>query len=292
MFCVILVLWWQKIKAMNYIEISFAIEPQTPFQDILIAELAEIGFESFEETENGLLAYIQETVFNEKMLSNLDILTNDLVKIEYSSKLIPAQNWNAVWESNYDSVIIDERCYIRAPFHPSKPDVEFELLIEPQMSFGTAHHETTSNMISLLLKEDVKGKSLLDMGCGTAVLAILAHKKGASPVFAIDNDEWAYRNSIDNIAKNNTNDIIVQQGDAALLEGKDFEIIFANINKNILLADMESYSHCLNKGGKLFMSGFYQSDLEDIKAKASSLELEYTTHIVKNEWVAAKFVKQ
>ncbi len=280
------------MTTMNYIELKFSIQPQTPFQDILISELAEIGFESFEETENGLLAYIQEPDFNEKALSDLDILSNDLVKINYSSKQIPAQNWNALWESNYDSVIIDDRCYIRAPFHPSKPDVEFELLIEPQMSFGTAHHETTSNMISLLLKEDVSGKSLLDMGCGTGVLAILAHKKGASPIFAIDNDEWAYKNSIDNVAKNDSKDITVLLGDASLLSGKYFDIVFANINKNILLADMESYALSLNKGGKLFMSGFYLSDLEDIKSKASSLGLDYITHLAKNEWVAAKFVKR
>jgi ribosomal protein L11 methyltransferase len=276
---------------MNYIELKFSINPQTPFQDILIAELAEIGFESFEETDNGLLAYIQELAFDEKVLSNLDILNNALVKISYSVKQIPAQNWNAVWESNYNSVLIDERCYIRAPFHPSKPDVEFELLIEPQMSFGTAHHETTSNMISLLLNEDVAGKSFLDMGCGTAVLAILAYKKGASPIFAIDNDEWAYRNSIDNIAKNNIQDIQVFQGDAALLAGKSFDIIFANINKNILLSDMNIYSQSLNKNGKLFMSGFYRNDLKDISEKAAQLGLEYSTHIVDNEWVAAMYTK-
>lgn len=277
---------------MDYIEIKFSIQPQTPFQDLLISELAEIGFESFEETENGLLAYIQEPSFNQKELTDLDILSNDLVKIEYTTRQIPAQNWNALWESNYDSVIIDERCYIRAPFHPSKPDVEFELLIEPQMSFGTAHHETTSNMISLLLKEDVSGKSFLDMGCGTGVLAILAHKKGASPIFAIDNDEWAYKNSVDNVVKNDCNDITVQLGDASLLQGKYFDVLFANINKNILLANMESYTQSLNKGGKLFMSGFYLSDLDDIKSKASSLGLDYITHLVKNEWVAAKFVKR
>ncbi|MDA3906205.1 MAG: 50S ribosomal protein L11 methyltransferase [Bacteroidales bacterium] len=276
---------------MNYIELKFSINPQTPFQDILIAELAEIGFESFEETKDGLLAYIQEHAFDEKKLSNLDILNNALVKISYSVKQIPAQNWNAVWESNYNSVLIDERCYIRAPFHPSKPDVEFELLIEPQMSFGTAHHETTSNMISLLLNEDVAGKSFLDMGCGTAVLAILAYKKGASPIFAIDNDEWAYRNSIDNIAKNNIQDIQVFQGDAALLAGKSFDIIFANINKNILLSDMNIYSQSLNKNGKLFMSGFYRNDLKDISEKAAQLGLEYSTHIVDNEWVAAMYTK-
>jgi ribosomal protein L11 methyltransferase len=275
---------------MNYIELRFSIEPQNPFQDILIAELAEIGFESFDETEDGLLAYIQETSFDEKLFSTLSILNNNLVQIHYKTKQIPAQNWNAVWESNYDSVVIDNRCYIRAPFHPSNPEIEYELLIEPQMSFGTAHHETTANMISMLLNEDVKGKSVLDMGCGTGVLAILAQKKGASPVCAIDNDEWAYRNSIDNVAKNNAHPIQVLQGNATLLDGKKFDIIFANINKNILLTDMESYSKSLNTDGKLFMSGFYNNDLSDIKVKAKQLGLAYLNHIVKNEWIAVRFL--
>jgi ribosomal protein L11 methyltransferase len=276
---------------MNYIEIKFSIQPQTPFQDILIAELAEIGFESFDETEAGLLAYIQEPLFKEQQINSLSILNNDLVKINFTKKSIQDENWNAVWESNYDSVVIDERCYIRAPFHPSKPEVEFELLIEPQMSFGTAHHETTANMISLLLKEDVRGKSFLDMGCGTGVLAILAHKKGASIICAIDNDEWAYRNSIDNVAKNEASGISVYQGDAALLSDKKFDVIFANINKNILLADMETYTKSLNKEGVLFMSGFYENDLSDITDKAKQLKMTYSNHLVKNEWVAVKFIK-
>lgn len=275
---------------MNYIELSFSVEPQTPFQDILMAELAEIGFESFDETEAGLLAYIQEPIFDKEQVKNLSILTNDLVKINFTEKAIQDENWNAVWESNYDSVVIDDRCYIRAPFHPSKPEVEFELLIEPQMSFGTAHHETTANMISLLLKEDVARKSFLDMGCGTGILAILAYKKGASTICAIDNDEWAYRNSIDNVAKNNCKGIRVYQGDAALLSDKKFDIIFANINKNILLADMETYVLSLNKNGKLFMSGFYENDLSDIKAKAKQLGLDYVNHLVKNDWIAVKFI--
>lgn len=275
---------------MNYIELSFSVEPQTPFQDILIAELAEIGFESFDEAEAGLLAYIQEPIFDKEQVKNLSILNNNLVKINFTEKAIQDKNWNAVWESNYDSVIIDERCYIRAPFHPSKPEVEFELLIEPQMSFGTAHHETTANMISLLLEEDVARKSFLDMGCGTGILAILAHKKGASTICAIDNDEWAYRNSIDNVAKNNCKGISVYQGDAALLSDKKFDIIFANINKNILLADMETYVLSLNKNGKLFMSGFYIDDLNDIKAKAKQLGLDYVNHLVKNDWIAIKFI--
>jgi len=276
---------------MNYTELNFSITPQTPFQDILIAELAEIGFESFEETENGLLAYIQEPLLDETQLKGLDILTNDLVQIQYTLKQIPEQNWNALWESNYDSVLIDNRCYIRAPFHPTNPDMEFEILIEPQMSFGTAHHETTANMIKLLLNEDVKDKSLLDMGCGTGVLAILAHKKGANPICAIDNDEWAYRNSVENVKKNKTNSIEVLLGDAALLKNKTFDLIFANINKNILLADMKIYSQCLNKNGHLFMSGFYLFDLKDIQKKAVSLGLEYKSYITDNDWVVVKFTK-
>ncbi len=276
---------------MDYIEINFNIEPLIPFRDILIAELAEIGFESFEESENGLLAYIQESIFKQKKLADLSILSNDLVKIKYTSKQIPDQNWNAVWESNYDAVLIDNRCYIRAPFHSSKADVEFELLIEPKMSFGTAHHETTSNMISLLLQEDVSGKSFLDMGCGTGVLAILAHKKGAKEITAIDNDEWAYNNTLDNIAKNNADSIEVYEGNASRLVGKSFDVIFANINKNILLADMEAYAQCLNKKGQLFMSGFYENDLEDIKAKAEQLGFIYQKHLIKNNWIAVKFDK-
>jgi ribosomal protein L11 methyltransferase len=276
---------------MDYIEINFNIEPLIPFRDILIAELAEIGFESFEESENGLLAYIQQPVFNPKELADLSIFSNDLVKIKYASKQIPDQNWNAVWESNYDPVLIDKRCYIRAPFHPSKADVEFELLIEPKMSFGTAHHETTSNMISLLLQEDVSGKSFLDMGCGTGVLAILAYKKGAKEITAIDNDEWAYNNTLDNIAKNHADLIEAYEGNASNLVGKSFDVIFANINKNILLADMETYVQSLNKNGQLFMSGFYEDDLQDIKVKAEQLGLTYLKHLVKNNWVAVKFDK-
>jgi ribosomal protein L11 methyltransferase len=276
---------------MNYIEINFTVEPQTPFQDILISELAEIGFESFEETETALLAYIQESLYNEKVLSKLNSLNKKSVKINYSAKTIPAQNWNALWESNYDSVTIDNRCYIHAPFHPSMPEMEYEIMIEPQMSFGTAHHETTANMISYLLEEEVSGKSFLDMGCGTAVLAILAHKKGASPVCAIDNDEWAYKNSIDNIAKNNANEIQVFLGDAVIIKNKTFEIIFANINKNILLADMEYYTQSLNKNGFLFMSGFYQHDLIDIQVKAELFGLQFISFKEKTDWVAAKFKK-
>jgi ribosomal protein L11 methyltransferase len=220
------------------------------------------------------------------------VLQSSEFQISYSLKNIADENWNAKWESDYDSVIIDNRCYIRAPFHKVKPEIEFEILIEPKMSFGTAHHETTAQMIQLLLGEDVEGKTVLDMGCGTAVLAILAKKKNAATVHAIDNDEWAYNNSVENVQRNNFTDIIVEQGDAALLKDRTFDVILANINKNILLADMEIYANSMHSGAIIMFSGFYKNDLEDIKSRALIYGLQYIMHIDKNDWVAAKFLKK
>jgi len=277
---------------MNYTEIQFQISPLQPAAEILIAELSDLGFESFVEGENGLKAYIAGENFNISLIDDLFILQNSEFNITYQKKIILDENWNAKWESDYDAVIIDKRCYIRAPFHMSKPEIEFEILIEPKMSFGTAHHETTAQMIQLLLNENIDGKSLLDMGCGTAVLAILAKKKGANIVHAIDNDEWAYNNSVENIQRNSFPDIQVEQGDATLLKERKYDVILANINKNILLADMESYSNSLNSGGIIMFSGFYENDLNDIKKKADQYHLQYHLHIVKNDWVAAKFSKK
>lgn len=274
---------------MNYIELSFKISPLQPASEILVSELSELGFESFVEEEDGLLAYIIEKDFVESSIKELYLLQSDDFDIKYSVKSVEDQNWNAIWESEYQPVLIDDKCYIRAPFHESKPEIEFEILIEPQMSFGTAHHETTHQMIQLLLDENLKDKSLLDMGCGTAVLAILAKMKGASEVNAIDNDEWAYRNAKENVVKNNFPEILVEQGDAALLAGREFEIILANINKNILLRDMEFYVKSLIAKGKIFFSGFYHNDLDDIKNKAESLGLKYIKHSSTNDWVAAVF---
>ena len=277
---------------MSYIELNFKISPLQPAAEILVAELSNLGFESFVEEEQGLKAYINSNDFNETLLNDLFVLQSSEFDIVYSFKNIADENWNAKWERDYDSVIIDDRCYIRAPFHESKPEIEFEILIEPKMSFGTAHHETTAQMIQLLLDEDVEGKAVLDMGCGTAVLAILAKKKNAKKVHAIDNDEWAYNNSLENIQRNNYPDILVEQGDAALLKGKIYDMILANINKNILLADMEAYSNSLPSGAVIMFSGFYINDLEDIKSRALMYGLQYIMHIDKNEWVAAKFFKK
>ena len=277
---------------MIYIEAYFKISPWQPAMEILIAELSDIGFESFVEEEGGLKAYIQEPDFQEASLRDLFAMQNPEFTISYELKTIADVNWNAKWESDYESVIIDDRCYIRAPFHPTKPEIEFEILIEPKMSFGTAHHETTAQMIQLLLDEDIKGKSVLDMGCGTAVLAILAKLKKADRVVAIDNDEWAYNNALENVKVNGFSDIKVQQGDAVLLKNQLFEVILANINKNILLADMEAYVNALSKGAVILFSGFYENDLNDIKIKALDSGLRYDSHISKNNWVAAKFSKK
>jgi len=276
---------------MPYIEVDFTIQPIEPTTEILVAELSEIGFESFVEEDHGLKAYIQSNQFNESHLTELFSMNNTEFNISYKVNSIEDQNWNAKWESEYEPVLIDNRCYIRAPFHASNPDVEFEIEIEPQMSFGTAHHETTHQMIQLLMDEDVDGKSVLDMGCGTAVLAILAALKKAKNIYAVDNDEWAYRNAYDNVRKNSFGNIIVEQGDASLLNEQSFQLILANINKNILLNDMHAYVSVLEEEGKIFFSGFYENDLTDIKEKAESLGLSYLKHIHKNNWVAAVFVK-
>jgi len=276
---------------MTYIEISFQIEPVQPTSEILIAQLSGIGFESFIEEDDGLKAYIQKDEFQEKLLKDISILKNQEFQISFQISEIEDQNWNAKWESEYEAVVVDERCYIRAPFHKSKKDIEFEIIIEPQMSFGTAHHETTYQMIQLLLKEDVKDKTILDMGSGTAVLAILAAKKGAASVDAIDIDEWAYNNARDNVAKNGLNNVQLMMGGSELLKDQQYDLVLANINKNILLADMEEYEKVMKKNAKILFSGFYKNDLDDIIEKAQSLKLNYISHSEKNDWVAAVFKK-
>lgn len=276
---------------MNYIEVSFTVSPVQPASEILTAELSLIGFESFVEEDNGLKAYIQVNDFEKEKLEQISILDSTEFDISYEVAEIEDQNWNAKWESEYEPVLIDNRCYIRAPFHTTKPDVEFEILIEPQMSFGTAHHETTHQMIQLLMDENVQNKNVLDMGSGTAVLAILASMKGAKSVDAIDIDEWAFNNAMDNVAKNNIENIKVKIGGAELLIDQEYDLILANINKNILLADMKHYAKVLSEKAKILFSGFYHKDLDDIKAEATKYGLSFLNHLERNNWIAAVFTK-
>jgi len=276
---------------MVYIELNIKMNPENPLMEIVMVELGELDFESFVDTEDGMLAYIQETLFDEKAIQNMQIIKENPSLFSYTFQKMEDKNWNEVWESNYDAVVIKNRCGIRAPFHPANKDIEFDLVIMPKMSFGTAHHETTSNMIEFLLEENLKNKSVLDMGCGTSVLAILAAKLGARDVVAIDNDEWAYNNSLENIVMNNVPDIKVFLGDASLLPSMHFDVIIANINRNILLNDIQAYALSLNSNGVLLMSGFYEQDIPIIKEECAKYDLAFERYISKNNWVAVRFIK-
>lgn len=273
---------------MNYIEYTFKVEPLQLGSEILIAELGYAGFESFVETEEGVKAYIQKGEWNENILEEVNILQSKKFTIEFNVEEIEQVNWNAEWEKNFDPIEVDTRCTVRAPFHPSK-NFEYEIVIEPKMSFGTGHHETTFMMLQFILDNDFKGKSVLDMGCGTAVLAILVEMRGATNIDAIDYDEWCYENSLENIERNNCKYISVQLGDATILGNKKYDTIIANINRNILLNDMEAYVSCLNEGGSLFLSGFYNEDLKAITTCCNNLGLQFVENKEKNNWVAAKF---
>ena len=270
---------------MKYTELEITKIEDGISSEIVIAFLAEIGYDSFSEIDSGLKAYIVSNKFDESLLK--EIISK--ISFEYLFSEIKDQNWNAVWESNFEAVVIADRCIVRAPFHKADKKYEMDIIIEPRMSFGTAHHETTEMMIEWTLETDLKNKTVLDMGCGTGILAIIASKKGASEVVAIDNDEWAYNNSLENIQRNNTTDIDVYQGDASLLGNKKYDIIFANINRNILLKDLPAYVNCLNQNGMIFLSGFYEIDIEVIEELANKLQLKIASIKLKNGWASVCF---
>ena len=274
---------------MVYLEYDFKISPLQPATDILIAELGELGFESFVENETGLLAYILKSEWKEDALEELFVFQNPNFEISWSHKEIEQQNWNAEWEKNFHPIIVGDRYMVRAPFHEAT-NVEYDIIIEPKMSFGTGHHETTHMMLQHILDNDFDGKSVLDMGCGTGVLAILAKKRGAGDTEAIDIDEWCFLNTQENVERNGCSDIKAFQGDSSLLEGKKYDVILANINRNILLEDISVYANCLKKNGSLFLSGFYLEDLDAISSKCGAYGLEFEKNLEKNNWVAAKYV--
>ena len=254
-------------------------------QEILTSLLAEVNFESFVETEDELLAYIQAHNYVREKVEQLC----DQFEVKFTEKQIPDQNWNAEWEKNFEPVLIAEKCYIRAPFHAPRPDYPFEIIIEPKMSFGTAHHETTALMIEVMMQMDFMGKKVLDMGCGTGILAILAYKMGATEVEAIDNDPWAYNNAMENMKKNHVTAMTVKMGDVDAA-GSGYDILLANINRNVLISHLPEYSKCIKKG-ELLMSGFYEEDLAMIRQAAELNAFIFDRHITKNRWVAARFIK-
>ncbi len=274
----------------NYIGYTFNVVPKEPATEILIAQLGFAGFESFVENEDGVTAYIQENDWDASILEDIQILNSKEFKISYKEEVIEQTNWNSEWEKNFNPIQVDDLVSIRAPFHDN-PNLEYDIVIEPKMSFGTGHHETTHMMVQQLLALDLTDKKVLDMGCGTGILAIFAEMKGAKPIDAIDIDNWCYENSLENVARNNCKNISVFEGDASLLKNKKYDVIIANINRNILLHDMHSYMHCLNDKGVILFSGFYKEDISVIDEEVSKYGLKMDKVIERNKWVSVKYLK-
>ena len=278
---------------MNYVGCFFKIDSgsldlQTAI-DILVAELGEVGFESFTENTDGLVAYIQKDDWNASLLSDIQILQSEEVHFSYEVKEIEQVNWNEEWEKNFESIVVDNEVSIRAPFHEN-PGLTYDIVIEPKMSFGTGHHETTHLMVQHLRTMNLEEKHVLDMGCGTGILAIFAEMKGAKAVDAIDIDNWCYENSIENVERNNCKAISVFEGDSRLLKPTSYDLIIANINRNILLSDMAVYAASLQESGVLLLSGFYTEDIEMINASAEKNGLVLDKKLERNNWVGLKYV--
>ena len=273
----------------QYLEFDFKIEPVEPWNEILMAELIEQGFDSFTENPDGILAYIQAELLNEEELKNQWLLNHDEVKISYTYKEMPNINWNEEWEKNFQPINVEDKVLIRAEFHESQ-GLEDEIIIQPKMSFGTGHHATTYLMIQQMMDIDFQGKKVLDMGCGTSVLAIYAKKKGASDVLGIDIDEWAVENSRENAERNNT-PMRVELGTADNLGQEKFEIILANINRNILISDIPRYVEVLEPGGSLLLSGLCFFDVDDILQVCNEQNLQLQKKLQREEWVSLLLTK-
>ena len=278
---------------MDYVELKCFIEPNDQsISEILVAELSEIGYESFVEEESGVLAYIQSDLFNEKSIDSLGILSGTAFKISFSHQTIKEENWNETWEKNYfEPIIIENQCVVRSSFHPEFPEIKYQVTIDPKMSFGTGHHETTSLIVKEILKMNFENKKVADLGCGTGILAILCAMHGAKDITAVDIDQWSYSNALENIALNNCTHIKVILGDVSLVSDEKFDIVFANINKNVLIREMSVYSKCLKKGSELLLSGFYRFDFEDIHKVCLANKLTLVKQDIKNNWMMLKYSK-
>ena len=280
----------------DYTKIEFKVTPNEEVAtDVLAALLAEVGFESFVPNEEGLEAYVPHNLYDE---SNITAVVENFplegYTITYNSEFIEGEDWNAEWEKNYfQPIVLGEECVIHSTFHTDVPKARYDILIDPKMAFGTGYHQTTCHMLRAILASDMNGKSVLDMGCGTALLAILARKHGATDVVAIDIDEFAYENAKENVVLNNTPDIEVRIGGAdAIKENDCFDYVIANINRNILLADMVNYVRCMHPGSQIFISGFYTEDMEVLKEEAARHGLRYIGYAEDNRWAMMRFEKE
>ena len=268
----------------NYLEFNFKIEPLQPWNEILMAELIEIGFDSFTEEHDGILAYIQKETFKEEELKEVHLLQNPEIKISYTFQEMPNINWNEEWEKNFSPINVEDKVSIRAEFHGNQ-NLPHEIIIQPKMSFGTGHHATTYLMIQQMLDMDFENKTVLDMGCGTSVLAIFAKQQGAGKTVAIDIDEWSVENSIENAARNSV-ELEISQGTAENLGSENFDIILANINRNILISDIPTYVSVLNSGGQLLLSGLCFFDVDDILEVCTAQNLTLQKKLQREEWVS------
>lgn len=280
----------------DYTKIEFKVTPNEEVAtDVLAALLAEVGFESFVPNEEGLEAYVPHNLYDENNITAVvENFPLEGYTITYNSEFIEGEDWNAEWEKNYfQPIVLGEECVIHSTFHTDVPKARYDILIDPKMAFGTGYHQTTCHMLRAILASDMNGKSVLDMGCGTALLAILARKHGATDVVAIDIDEFAYENAKENVVLNNTPDIEVRLGGAdAIKEGDSFDYVIANINRNILLADMVNYVRCMHPGSQIFISGFYTEDMEVLKEEAARHGLRYIGYAEDNRWAMMRFEKE
>ncbi len=275
---------------MSYIELTLQVEPD--FSDILVAELAEIGFDSFIDTSDGIQAYVLSSDFSDILLKQLMENYANKTAISYSLKKIEKQNWNKEWESNFTPISVADKVYIRATFHePADESYAHEIIITPKMSFGTGHHETTSQVLELQLGIDHSNKSVMDVGTGTGILAILASKLGAKHITAFDIDEWSVENTLENIELNNTPNINVERGTIETQHSAQYDIVLANINRNILLTEIPIYEKFMGEKALLIVSGFYANDVQEIESKAVSCGLKIIRKINKNNWAAVVFSK-
>jgi len=273
-----------------YIEIDFKVTPLEPWVDLLIAALGDIGYESFENTDSGFLAYVALADYDAQTTAEVLDTYQEHCAVNFSTKEIAATNWNADWEKNFSPITVGDRIHVRAPFH-EVTEAEYDIVIEPKMSFGTGHHQTTYLMLEHLLELEINDQDVLDMGSGTAVLAIMACKRGARKALAIDIDAWCGENGLENAQRNGIDNIQVLVGSAEQLpKTPEFDLIIANINRNVLLEDMPAYVACLRPNGVVLLSGFYESDLEIISEKCKECGLVYQGHKTRDNWVAAKFL--
>jgi len=276
----------------DFLEIDFTVTPAEDGRDILLALLDILGFDSFEETPKGLKAYILEKDFDKDQLESIYLFDSDEYEISYTLDKLENKNWNEEWETNYQPIFIDDKIHIRAPFHKAHPEFPIELLITPKMSFGTGHHQTTRLVSRLILNMELEGKKILDMGTGTGVLAILAEKRGAGAIDAIDNFDWAAQNTAENAEANGCKNITALHGDAQLLPGRSYDIVLANINRNVLMEDMKMYIDTLTAGGYLVISGFFENDFEMLTTKATECGTTLVNKIQEDRWMACQYQKK